>query len=157
MKTDLLSIDDLNKIKNKYKFPFNVRLTNIDNDLNYGRFRWKLEDIDFDNKLELLKNSLEKNKNSGKSEEQLIKSLEEIKIRYGKIKEEAKLVHNYSDKLIQQIEADYIKNQEKEGAEEVYKNVSVEIMEIAVKNYIKLEKDLILLIDKFNSLCSLYS
>ena len=94
--------------------------------------------------------------NSGKQDKNKIESskkiLEELIIEYNNIKKEAKDKYEYYDKLLIQFEKDYSKNNETNGVDVIFKKISKDIMDNAINNFIKCEKAIIVIIEKFNSI-----
>ena len=82
----------------------------------------------------------------------LKKELKDLVDEYNTIKDEAKAKFEFSDKLLEELEKDYLKNEDINGALKIFCKISQEIIDTNIKYFIEFEKKLILIIDKFNSL-----
>ena len=154
MKKDIID-DNLDKIKQKYESTvyYNGRCW-IDNEIKYYQFLWLLKEMDLDTKFEKLKKKLE-NEQTNISENKRIlnkRILDQLIFEYNNIISNAQDKFDFSDKLIRELDKNYIKNYEKNGAHAIYRNLCKDIIDSAVSYYIKCEKSLILLVDKFNSI-----
>ena len=78
--------------------------------------------------------------------------MDQLIVEYNNIKNNAQDKFDFSVKLIRELDKNYIKNHEKNGAHAIYRNLCKDINDSAVKYYIKCEKSLILIVDKFNSI-----
>ena len=72
-----------------------------------------------------------------------------IVLEYNSILNNAKAQFHFSDDLIRQFDNSYKKNFDKNG---IYRSLCKDALESAIKEYIKCEKGLILIVDKFNSI-----
>ena len=70
-------------------------------------------------------------------------------LEYNSILNNAKAQFHFSDDLIRQFDNSYKKNIDKNG---IYRSLCKDALESAIKEYIKCEKGLILIVDKFNSI-----
>ena len=150
MKNDL-DFDDLVKIKKRYERKVLDGLCWIQNDLNYSSFRYYLKDLDLEKQFEISKKKIEDNYKVNLDivkYNQSKQMLEKIVEDYTTTKNDAKTTFEYSDGLIKQVEEDYKKNDSQCDALTIYRNVCKEIMDNAVRVYIKCEKSLVLIIDK---------
>lgn len=148
--------DDLSEINNRYNYRDEKSFDFVlNNELNYAYFECMLKKLDLETKLEELKKKME-NYNNGKIDKDKIEQnkiiLKKINDEYYKIKKEAKEHLDYSDGLLTSLEKDYLKNKSKENVAKIYQNICYDIIDRTVKYYIKYEKDLILLVDNFNSI-----
>ena len=151
MKNDL-NPDDLYKMKKRYPFTVLDGLCYIQNNLNYICFKYYLKELNLEKQFELCKQKTEdnykRNLDTGKynNNKQI---LEKIVEEYTKIQNEAKSAFEYSDTLIKQMENDFKKTGTESGALIIYRNVCRDIMNTAVRKYIKCEKSLVMVLDKF--------
>ena len=153
MKKDLIP-KDIENIKKRYTYTIYDGYCRSFNDLNYSCFCFYLEDLKIEEEFELLRQKIEKKyiEKSDKAEYDLnIQLLNDILSKYATIKNDAKSTFEFSDSLIKQIEGDY-KNNSKNVSLTMYRNLCKDIMQSAVKEYIKCEKTLLLLIDKFKNI-----
>ena len=154
MKNDL-NHDDLDTMKRRYPFTVLDGLCYIQNNLNYICFIYYLEGLGLEKQLELCKekieNNYERNSDAIKYNENK-QILEKIIDEYKTIKNEAKSAFQYSDTLIKQMENDFKKTGTESGALKIYRNVCGDIMNIAVRKYMKCEKSLVMLLDKFKDI-----
>ena len=152
-RSDLYS-DDLNFIKNRYKYTIKDGNYEANNKLNYYFFYGVFINTGLDDKFELLKKklendhlSLDENKKKEKKKlEKLIEDFNDIKIK-------AKDTLDYSDNLLLKLEEDYLKNKNRNGVNEFYDKVCRGIMDSAIEKYISFEKSLINIVDNYKSLC----
>ena len=72
-----------------------------------------------------------------------------IVLEYNSILNNAKAQFHFSDDLIRQFDNSYKKNIDKN---DIYRSLCKDALESAIKEYIKCEKGLILIVDKFNSI-----
>ena len=147
-----INIDDLNTIKKRYKIETKDFCCHIINDVNYLRFKMNLEKKGFDKKIELLKQEMQANKSISEEKRKSIINLTEITNEYYAVQKEAKDHYEFSDKLIRQIENNYKNNMHKDGIREIYLKLCKDIIESSVEKFIKCEKELILVFDKFNNI-----
>ena len=147
-----INIDDLNTIKKRYKIETKDFCCHIINDVNYLRFTMNLEKKGFDKKIELLKQEMQTNKSISEEKRKSIINLTEIINEYYTVQKEAKDHYEFSDKLIRQIENNYKNNMQKNGIREIYLKLCKDIIESSVEKFIKCEKELILVFDKFNNI-----
>ena len=153
MKKDLIP-KDIENIKKRYTYTIYDGYYRSFNDLNYSCFCFYLEDLKIEEEFELLRQKIEKKyiEKSDKAEYDLnIQLLNDILSQYATIKNDAKSTFEFSDSLIKQIEGEY-KNNSKNVSLTMYRNLCKDIMQSAVKEYIKCEKTLLLLIDKFKNI-----
>ena len=142
-RSDLFS-DDLNIIKNRYKYTIENGDYENNNKLNYYFFKGMLIDTGLDDKFKQLNENLKiENK---KKLEKLIKDFNNIKIK-------AKNILVYSDHLLMKTEEDYLKNKNKNGVNEYYDKVCRGIIDSAIEQYISYEKKIIIIVDNYKSLC----
>ena len=144
--------DDLNTIKNRYKYKIIQQSYVVDNKLNYRYFLSVTENVDLDKKFKDLQQKIE-NKNINeiqKSENK--KLLESLKEQFNDIKIKGKANYDYSNQLLLEIEKDYYKNETKKGVDEIYDKVCRGIIDSAVEQYIKLEKSIIIIFENYKSL-----
>ena len=144
--------DDLDTIKNRYKYKITPQSYVIDNQLNYCYFLGVTENVDLDKKFKDLQQKME-NKNINeiqKSENK--KLLESLKEQFNDIKIKGKANYDYSNQLLLEIEKDYYKNETKKGVDKVYDKVCRGIIDSAVEQYIKLEKSIIIIFGNYKSL-----
>ena len=78
-------------------------------------------------------------------------------LEYNSILNNAKAQFHFSDDLIRQFDNSYKKNFDKNGTKTtifgtIYRSLCKDALESAIKEYIKCEKGLILIVDKFNSI-----
>ena len=111
-----------------------------------------LEKKGFDKKIELLKQEMQTNKSISEEKRKSIINLTEIINEYYTVQKEAKDHYEFSDKLIRQIENNYKNNMQKDGIREIYLKLCKDIIESSVEKFIKCEKELILVFDKFNNI-----
>lgn len=153
MKNELIC-DDIDKIKEKYSCSFFDGICWVENELNYSRFKYLANDLKLDEKIEAKKKRLENNiKLSEEKKISTKKLLDEILHEYNTIKKNAKDKFDSYDSLIRQFDNSYNQNFEKNESKIIYRSLCKDVMESAVKSYIKCEKNLILILDKFNSIC----
>ena len=144
--------DDLNTIKNRYKYTITQQSYVVDNQLNYSYFLGLIKNVDLDRKFKDLQQKME-NKNINeiqKSENKKI--LESLKEQFNDIKIKAKANYDYSNQLLLEIEKDYYKNETKKDVVEIYDKVCRGIIDSAVEQYIKLEKSIIIIFENYKSL-----
>ena len=144
--------DDLDTIKNRYKYKIIQQSYVVDNKLNYRYFLSVTENVDLDKKFKDLQQKIE-NKNINeiqKSENK--KLLESLKEQFNDIKIKGKANYDYSNQLLLEIEKDYYKNETKKGVDEIYDKVCRGIIDSAVEQYIKLEKSIIIIFENYKSL-----
>ena len=144
--------DDLDTIKNRYKYNIIQQSYVVDNKLNYRYFLSVTENVDLDKKFKDLQQKIE-NKNINeiqKSENK--KLLESLKEQFNDIKIKGKANYDYSNQLLLEIEKDYYKNETKKGVDEIYDKVCRGIIDSAVEQYIKLEKSIIIIFENYKSL-----
>ena len=153
MKNELIC-DDIDKIKKKYTCSFLDGICWVENELNYSQFKFLADDLKLDEKIEAKKKRLENNiKLSEEKKISTKKFLDEILHEYNTIKKNAKNKFDSYDSLIRQFDNSYNQNFEKNGSKIIYRSICKDIIESANKYYIKCEKNLILILDKFNSIC----
>ena len=111
-----------------------------------------LEKKGFDKKIELLKQEMQANKSISEEKRKSIINLTEITNEYFAVQKEAKDHYEFSDKLIRQIENNYENNMGKDGIREIYLKLCKDIIESSIEKFIKCEKELILVFDKFNNI-----
>ena len=70
-------------------------------------------------------------------------------LEYNSILNNAKAQFYFSDDLIRQFDNSYKKNIDKN---DIYRSLCKDALESAIKEYIKCQKGLILIVDKFNSI-----
>lgn len=144
--------DDLNTIKNRYKYKIIQQSYVIDNQLNYQYFFSVTENVDLDRKLKDLQEKME-NKNINEIQKSKNKKLlESLKEQFNDIKIKGKANYDYSNQLLLEIEKDYYKNETKKGVDEIYDKICRGIIDSAVEQYIKLEKSIIIIFENYKSL-----
>ena len=155
MRSPAIYSDDLDFIKNRYKYTIKDGDYEYNNKLNYYYFYVVLIDIHLDDKFEQLKKKME---NDHRSLDENIKKenkkkLEKLIEDFNNIKIKAKDTLDYSDHLLLKMEEDYLKNKNKNGVNEYYDKVCRGIMDSAIEKYISFEKSLIIIVDNYKSLC----
>lgn len=144
--------DDLNTIKNRYKYKIIQQSYVIDNLLNYQYFFSVTENVDLDRKLKDLEQKME-NKNINEIQKSKNKKLlESLKEQFNDIKIKGKANYDYSNQLLLEVEKDYYKNKTKKGVDEIYDKICRGIIDSAVEQYIKLEKSIIIIFENYKSL-----
>ena len=144
--------DDLNTIKNRYKYKIIQQSYVIDNLLNYQYFFSVTENVDLDRKLKDLEQKME-NKNINEIQKSKNKKLlESLKEQFNDIKIKGKANYDYSNQLLLEVEKDYYKNKTKKGIDEIYDKICRGIIDSAVEQYIKLEKSIIIIFENYKSL-----
>ena len=140
--------DDFKNIINRYNYTVINNNYVCANKVNYMFFENTIKkiEIELQNKKEILNKKLENINDNKALSNKLI--LDEIMEDYQKIKVEAKKDVDSDNSILQKILEDYINNLEKNGAFEIYKNISKNIVDNTVKKLIRYEKKLILLMDK---------
>ena len=140
--------DDFKNIINRYNYTVINNNYVCANKVNYMFFENTIKkiEIELQNKKEILNKKLENINDNTALSNKLI--LDEIMEDYQKIKVEAKKDVDSDNSILQKILEDYINNFEKNGAFEIYKNISKNIVDNTVKKLIRYEKKLILLMDK---------
>lgn len=152
-RSDLYS-DDLNFIKNRYKYTIKDGDYGVNNVCNYFFFEGVLVSSGLDEKFERLKKKME-NDHRRLDEIQKIenkKKLEKLIEDFNDIKIKAKDILDYTDNLLSKIEKDYLKNKNKNGIKEYYDKVCRGILDSAIEKYICFEKSIIIIVDNLNSL-----
>ena len=125
-RSDLFS-DDLNIIKNRYKYTQKMVIINLIIKLIITFLKKDFIDTGLDDKFKQLNENLKiENK---KKLEKLIKDFNNIKIK-------AKNILVYSDHLLMKTEEDYLKNKNKNGGNEYYDKVCRGIMDSSIEQYI---------------------
>ena len=149
--------DDLNNIKNRYQFEIyyysHENTYTYNHELNYIHFRTTMSDLHLEKKFELLKakfTNLIKNKIDIQKTLNNQNLLDGLISEYNNIKKEAKEKYESSNELLRKIREDYIKNKEKKDVKITFDKVCHEIIDSNTKEYIRYEKALILIVDKFN-------
>ena len=152
-RSDLYS-DDLNYIRNRYKYTIRDGDYGINNICNYYYFCGVLDNTGLDVKFEQLKKKIENDqiKLNGNQKIEKKKKLEKLIEEYNDIKIKAKDTLDYSDKLLLKIEGDYLKNKNKEGIKEYYDKICRGILDSAIEKYIRFEKSIIIIVDNVHSL-----
>ena len=144
--------DDLNTIKNRYKYKIIQQSYVVDNMLNYQYFLGVIINVDLDKKFMDLQQKME-NKNINEIQKSKNKKLlESLKEQFNDIKIKGKANYDYSNQLLLEIEKDYYKNETKKGVDEIYDKVCRGIIDSAVEQYIKLEKSIIIIFENYKSL-----
>jgi len=144
--------DDLNTIKNRYKYKIIQQSYVIDNQLNYQYFLGVTKNVDLDRKLKDLQEKME-NKNINEIQKSKNKKLlESLKEQFNDIKIKGKANYDYSNQLLLEVEKDYYKNKTKKGIDEIYDKICRGIIDSAVEQYIKLEKSIIIIFENYKSL-----
>jgi len=144
--------DDLNTIKNRYKYKIIQQSYVIDNQLNYQYFLGVTKNVDLDRKLKDLQEKME-NKNINEIQKSKNKKLlESLKEQFNDIKIKGKANYDYSNQLLLEVEKDYYKNKTKKGVDEIYDKICRGIIDSAVEQYIKLEKSIIIIFENYKSL-----
>jgi len=154
MRSDLFS-DDLDFIKNRYKYTIKDGNYEANNKLNYYFFLGVVIDTGLDDKFKKLQEKMEtdqRNLDENQKKEKK-KKLEKLINDFNNIKVEAKATLDYSDQLLIKIEEDYLKNKNKNGINEYYDKVCRGIMDSAIEQYISYEKSIIIIYDNFKTLC----
>ena len=109
----------------------------------------------FDKKVESLMDKIENNdiaKTNEEKKDSIKKILKDLVTEYNSIKDDAKANYEYSGHLLHEIEKSYLKNDNIGTASKAFCKVSQDIIDTIIKYYIKYEKKLILIMDKFNCL-----
>ena len=153
-RSDLFS-DDLDFIKNRYKYTIKNGDYEFNNKLNYYFFKGVLIDTGLDDKFKQLQKKMD-NDQRILDENQKIenkKKLEKLIEDFNNIKIKAKDTLDYSVNLLMKIEEDYLKNKNKNGVNEYYDKVCRGIMDSAIEQYISYEKKIIIIVDNYKSLC----
>ena len=155
MRSPPLYSDDLNFIKNRYKYTIKDFDYEFNNELNYSYFYVVLTKTGLDDKFEQLKKKMENDHRSldENQKKENKKKLEKLIEDFNNIKIKAKDTLDYSNHLLVKIEEDYLKNKKKNGVNEYYDKVCRGILDSAIEKYISFEKSLIIIVDNFNSLC----
>ena len=153
-RSDLYS-DDLNFIKNRYKYTIKNGYYEANNKLNYYFFYGVLIDTGLDDKFEQLKKKMENDHRSldENIKKEKKKKLEKLIEDFNNIKIKAKDTLDYSDHLLLKMEEDYLKNKNKNGVNDYYDKVCRGIMDAAIEKYISYEKSIINIVDNYKSLC----
>ena len=153
-RSDLFS-DDLDFIKNRYKYTIKNGDYEFNNKLNYYFFKGVLIDTGLDDKFKQLQKKMD-NDQRILDENQKIenkKKLEKLIEDFNNIKIKAKDTLDYSVNLLMKIEEDYLKNKNKNGVNEYYDKVCRGIIDSAIEQYISYEKKIIIIVDNYKSLC----
>ena len=153
-RSDLFS-DDLDFIKNRYKYTIENGDYEFNNKLNYYFFKGVLIDTGLDDKFKQLQKKMD-NDQRILDENQKIenkKKLEKLIEDFNNIKIKAKDTLDYSVNLLMKIEEDYLKNKNKNGVNEYYDKVCRGIIDSAIEQYISYEKKIIIIVDNYKSLC----
>ena len=140
-RSDLFS-DDLDFIKNRYKYTIENGDYENNNKLNYYFFKGILIDTGLDDKFKQLQKKMD-NDQRILDENQKIenkKKLEKLIEDFNNIKIKAKETLDYSVNLLMKIEEDYLKNKNKNGVNEYYDKVCRGIIDSAIEQYISYEK-----------------
>ena len=148
--------DDIEEIKNKYKIKIHDGYSQFFNEVNYFRFNRVIQTIDLQTKINTMKKKIENDKILyGKINEKKQILIKEIEEEFCKIIREAKVTYDFSDQLMRQLDEDIMRNKEKNMVQKIYRDLSSDVMKSAVNKYVKYEKMLIILVDKFNYLSSI--
>ena len=148
--------DNINKIKNKYKIKTNDGYSQFFNEVNFLRFNRLIQTIDFKSKINSMKKKIEIDKRIyGKLNEKKKTLVEKIEEEYIKIITEAKATYDFSDQLIRKLDEDIRRNIDKNMAQKIYRDLANDVMESTINKYVKYEKMLIILVDKYNNLTCL--
>ena len=144
--------DNINKIKNKYKIKINDGYSQFFNEVNFLRFNRLIQTIDLKSKINSMKNKYKQIKEYGKLNEKKKTLVEKIEEEYIKIITEAKATYDFSDQLIRKLDEDIRRNIDKNMAQKIYRDLANDVMESTINKYVKYEKMLIILVDKYNDL-----
>ena len=148
--------DNINKIKNKYKIKINDGYSQFFNEVNFLRFNRLIQTIDFKSKINSMKKKIEIDKRIyGKLNEKKKTLVEKIEEEYIKIITEAKATYDFSDQLMRKLDEDIRRNIDKNMAQKIYRDLANDVMESTINKYVKYEKMLIILVDKYNDLTCL--
>ena len=153
-RSDLFS-DDLNFIKNRYKYTIENGDYEFNNKLNYYFFKGVLIDTGLDDKFKQLQKKMDNDQRSIDENQKIEnkKKLEKLIEDFNNIKIKAKETLDYSVNLLMKIEEDYLKNKNKNGVNEYYDKVCRGIIDSAIEQYISYEKKIIIIVDNYKSLC----
>ena len=149
--------NDLNKIKDRYKNKTIDLSYAVENELNQFHFLLVIFELKLEPKIKELQKKLENDENIDEIHKSISKELLETLIKELKqigINSEANW--EYSDNLLKKIEKDYMKNKNKKDAKMIYDNICREIIDSDVKKYIKYEKEIIIIFEKYKSLNNLF-
>ena len=91
-------------------------------------------------------------KEYGKLNEKKKTLVEKIEEEYIKIITEAKATYDFSDQLMRKLDEDIRRNIDKNMAQKIYRDLANDVMESTINKYVKYEKMLIILVDKYNDL-----
>ena len=145
--------DNINKIKNKYKIKINDGYSQFFNEVNFLRFNRVIQTIDLKSKINSMKKKIEIDKRIyRKLNEQKKTLVEKIEEEYIKILTEAKATYDFSDLLMRKLDVDIRRNFDKNMAQKIYRDLTNDVMESTINKYVKYEKMLIILVDKYNDL-----
>ena len=148
--------DNINKIKNKYKIKINDGYSQFFNEVNFLRFNRVIQTIDLKSKINSMKKKIEIDKRIyGKLNEKKKTLVEKIEEEYIKIITEAKATYEFSDQLMHKLDEDIRRNIDKNMAQKIYRDLANDVMESTINKYVKYEKMLIILVDKYNDLTCL--
>lgn len=148
--------DNINKIKNKYKIKINDGYSQFFNEVNFLRFNRVIQTIDLKSKINSMKKKIEIDKRIyGKLNEKKKTLVEKIEEEYIKIITEAKATYDFSDQLMRKLDEDIRRNIDKNMAQKIYRDLANDVMESTINKYVKYEKMLIILVDKYNDLTCL--
>ena len=148
--------DNINKIKNKYKIKINDGYSQFFNEVNFLRFNRVIQTIDLKSKINSMKKKIEIDKRIyRKLNEQKKTLVEKIEEEYIKILTEAKATYDFSDLLMRKLDVDIRRNFDKNMAQKIYRDLTNDVMESTINKYVKYEKMLIILVDKYNDLTCL--
>ena len=148
--------DNINKIKNKYKIKINDGYSQFFNEVNFLRFNRVIQTIDLKSKINSMKKKIEIDKRIyGKLNEKKKTLVEKIEEEYIKIITEAKATYEFSDQLMRKLDEDIRRNIDKNMAQKIYRDLANDVMESTINKYVKYEKMLIILVDKYNNLTCL--
>lgn len=148
--------DNINKIKNKYKIKINDGYSQFFNEVNFLRFNRVIQTLDLKSKINSMKKKIEIDKRIyGKLNEKKKTLVEKIEEEYMKIITEAKATYDFSDQLMRKLDEDIRRNIDKNMAQKIYRDLANDVMESTINKYVKYEKMLIILVDKYNDLTCL--
>ena len=148
--------DNINKIKNKYKIKINDGYSQFFNEVNFLRFNRLIQTIDLKSKINSMKKKIEIDKRIyGKQNEKKKTLVEKIEEEYIKIITEAKATYEFSEQLMRKLDEDIRRNIDKNMAQKIYRDLANDVMESTINKYVKYEKMLIILVDKYNDLTCL--
>ena len=148
--------DNINKIKNKYKIKINDGYSQFFNEVNFLRFNRVIQTLDLKSKINSMKKKIEIDKRIyGKLNEKKKTLVEKIEEEYMKIITEAKATYEFSDQLMRKLDEDIRRNIDKNMAQKIYRDLANDVMESTINKYVKYEKMLIILVDKYNDLTCL--